>query len=95
MDAEQLLTRVEITGDSAKLLTDALFVLWLRIAATLVLARLVMLVWPVNILLILSLMLVATFNPLIRRMQQRLTRAIAIATIVLIGYVSYHQIESH
>jgi predicted PurR-regulated permease PerM len=60
-----------------------LFVLWLKIAATLLAARLLALVWPVIVLLILSLMLVVTFNPLVRRLQSRLTRGWAITAVVL------------
>jgi predicted PurR-regulated permease PerM len=40
-------------------------------------------VWPVVVLLILSLMLFATFNPLVRRLQERLNRAWAITAVTL------------
>lgn len=60
----------------------ALFVLWLKIAATLALARILVLIWPVILLLILSLMLVATFNPLVRRLQKHVARGWAITTVV-------------
>nr|CAA9256797.1 hypothetical protein AVDCRST_MAG63-2211 [uncultured Armatimonadetes bacterium] len=60
----------------------ALFVLWLKIAATLVLAKLLIVVWPVLIQVILSLMLVAAFNPVVRRLQNRLSRGKAITAVV-------------
>jgi putative heme transporter len=44
-------------------------------------------VWPVLVLLLLSLMLVATFNPLVRRLQSRLNRSWAI-TAVMVGIVA-------
>ncbi len=40
-------------------------------------------VWPVVVLVILSLMLVATFNPLVRRLQARFNRTWAITTVTL------------
>jgi CheY-like chemotaxis protein len=40
-------------------------------------------VWPVFVLLLLSLMLVATFNPLVRRLQARFPRSWAITTVTL------------
>src|SRR5690349_20458721 len=43
-------------------------------------------VWPVIVLVLLSLMLVATFNPLVRRLQARFNRTWAI-TAVTVGIV--------
>lgn len=40
-------------------------------------------VWPVVVLVLLSLMLVATFNPLVRRLQARFHRSWAITTVTL------------
>lgn len=61
----------------------ALFTLWLKIGATLLLVKLLALVWPVLVLLVISLMLVATFNPLVRSMQRFVTRAWAITAVVI------------
>jgi predicted PurR-regulated permease PerM len=47
---------------------------------------LVLKVWPVVVLLVLSLMLVATFNPLVRRLQARLNRTWAL-TAVIVGVI--------
>jgi predicted PurR-regulated permease PerM len=44
-------------------------------------------VWPVLVLLLLSLMLVATFNPLVRRLQSRVNRTWAI-TAVTVGVIA-------
>src|SRR5262245_11191599 len=85
-DASPPRQQVEIAPESIERAAGALFVLWLKIGATLVVAKLVVLVWPVIVLLILSLMLVTTFNPLVRRLQKRLTRAWAI-TAVVVGLV--------
>jgi predicted PurR-regulated permease PerM len=74
---------VEVTPATVDRVGAALFTLWLKIAATLIIARLLLLVWPVIVLLILSLMLVATFNPLVHRLQTRLTRVWAITAVVL------------
>ena len=60
----------------------ALFLLWLKIAATLLAARLLAAIWPIVLLTIFTLMLVATLNPLVRRLQKRLTRASAISIVV-------------
>jgi predicted PurR-regulated permease PerM len=74
--------QITLAPETIKKVENALFVLWLKIAATLIAARLVVLVWPVLILLIISLMLVAAFTPLVRRLQKRLTRGWAITTVV-------------
>jgi predicted PurR-regulated permease PerM len=58
----------------------------LKIAATLVAARFLSIVWPVVVLTVVTLMLVATLNPLVRRLQQWLTRAFAI-TLVVFGII--------
>lgn len=60
----------------------ALFVLWLKIGATLVAAKLVIVLWPVFSLVLLSLLLVAAFNPVVRRLQNRLSRGKAITVVV-------------
>jgi predicted PurR-regulated permease PerM len=73
---------VEITPETVERVGAALFVLWLKIGATLLIAWLLVLVWPVVVLFILCLMLVATFNPLVRRLQTRLTRGWAITAVV-------------
>lgn len=73
---------VEITPETVERVGAALFVLWLKIGATLLIARLLVLVWPVVVLFVLCLMLVATFNPLVRRLQTRLTRGWAITAVV-------------
>lgn len=44
-------------------------------------------VWPVVVLVLLSLMLVATFNPLVRRLQERFNRTWAITAVTLGGVV--------
>jgi predicted PurR-regulated permease PerM len=44
---------------------------------------LVIKVWPVLVLVVLSLMLVATFNPLVRRLQARFNRTWAITAVTL------------
>jgi predicted PurR-regulated permease PerM len=78
---------VDVTPETVERIGAALFTLWLKIGATLLIARLLALVWPVIVLFVLSLMLVATFNPLVRRLQTRLTRGWAITAVVsaLIG----------
>ncbi len=75
-------TPLDLSPESIRHAGNALFVLWLKIAATLLAARLLVLIWPVLVLLILSLMLVATFNPLVRRLQARVKRSYAITTVV-------------
>src|SRR5262245_29172598 len=80
-------SRLDVSDATIKRVGSALFLLWLKIAATILVGWLVVLIWPVIILLILSLMLVATFNPLVRRLQQRITRAWAI-TLVAFGIVA-------
>ncbi len=74
--------RIELSPETIKEAAHALFILWLKIAATLVAARLAVLIWPVFVLVILSVMLVATFNPLVTRLQQRIKRANAISLVV-------------
>jgi predicted PurR-regulated permease PerM len=78
---------VEVSPDTVERVGAALFRLWLKIGATLLAVKFVALIWPVLVLIILSLMLVATFNPLVRRLQARLTRAWAI-TAVVVGCVA-------
>lgn len=78
---------VELSPASINQIGAVLFTLWLKIGATLLLVRLLALVWPVLVLVLLSLMLVAMFNPLVRRLQRHLTRAWAI-TAVVIGCVA-------
>lgn len=73
---------ITIEPETLKQTGKMLFSLWLKIAATLLIARLCVLIWPVIVLLLLSLMLVATFNPMVRRLQNRLTRGWAITTVV-------------
>lgn len=73
---------IVLADASVRRLGGELFVLWLKILATLLALKLVTLVWPVVVLLILSLMLVATFNPLVRYLQQRLKRSYAISIVV-------------
>jgi predicted PurR-regulated permease PerM len=73
---------VDVTPETVERVGAALFTLWLKIGATLLIARLLALVWPVIVLFVLSLMLVATFNPLVRRLQTRLTRGWAITAVV-------------
>lgn len=73
---------IDVSPDTIKHAGNALFVLWLKIAATLVAARLIALIWQIVVLTMLTLMLVATLNPLVRRLQKRLTRAYAISIVV-------------
>lgn len=58
----------------------------LKVVGTVLGLWLVVQVWPVLVLILLSLMLVATFNPLVRRLQARLNRTWAI-TAVMLGLV--------
>lgn len=73
---------IEISQETINRAGNALFVLWLKIAATLLTIRFLSLIWPVIELMIITLMLVATLNPLVRRLQKRLTRAYAISVVV-------------
>jgi predicted PurR-regulated permease PerM len=54
-----------------------------KVGGALVAVWLVVHVWPVLVLILLSLMLVATFNPLVRRLQARTNRTWAITTVTL------------
>jgi predicted PurR-regulated permease PerM len=78
---------IAIAPETIRHAGNALFVLWLKIAATLLAARLMSNIWQIVVLAIFTLMLVATLNPLVRRLQKRLTRAKAIA-IVVFGIVA-------
>ena len=73
---------LEVAPGSIQQVGNALFVLWIKIAGTLLAARLLFLIWQVVVLLIITLMLVATLNPLVRRLQKRLKRAYAISIVV-------------
>jgi predicted PurR-regulated permease PerM len=77
---------LEISRETINNAGNALFVLWLKIAATLLAARFLSIVWPVVVLTIVTLMLVATLNPLVRRLQKHLKRAYAI-TLVVFGII--------
>src|SRR5437868_2598493 len=62
------LTEIELSSNTIKQAGNALFTLWLKIGATLLALRLLSLVWPVLVLTLVTLMLVATLNPLVRRL---------------------------
>ena len=75
---------VNITVDSETIREtgNSLFMLWLKIGLTLIAVRLAVRGWPVVVLLIVSIMFVATFNPVVTRLQRRLTRGKAITLVV-------------
>jgi predicted PurR-regulated permease PerM len=55
----------------------------LKVGGALLAAWLVVKVWPVLVLVLISLMLVATFNPVVRRLQTRVNRTGAITVVTL------------
>ena len=65
-----------------------MFILWLKIGLTLVAFRFFSYIWPVIILLTISLMLVATLNPLLKKLQKYIRRSLAISVIVFMAIVS-------
>jgi predicted PurR-regulated permease PerM len=71
-----------VAPDTIKDAGNTLFVLWLKIAATILAMRLLQNIWPIIELTVFTLMLVATLNPLVRRLQKHLTRAKAISIVV-------------
>jgi predicted PurR-regulated permease PerM len=73
---------IALSPDSVHAAGHMLFVLWLKIAVTILGALLFIHIWPVLVLIILSLMIVATFNPVVRRLQSKLTRGWAITVVV-------------
>jgi predicted PurR-regulated permease PerM len=77
-----LVTPISFATDTIKQAGNVLFELWLKIAATLFAAVLLVKIWPVVVLAIFTLMLVATLNPLVRRLQRHLTRGKAISIVV-------------
>lgn len=71
-----------MSPETLKHVGNALFVLWLKIAATIVAARLLTAIWQVVMLMVFTLMLVATLSPVVRKLQKRLTRSDAIIVVV-------------
>ncbi len=85
--SEVLVQPVSLSHETVKLMGKELFTLFLKVVASLILLWLVVQSLPVLILVIISLMLVATFAPTVRRMQKRISRGWAISVIVF-GFVA-------
>ncbi|MEP6757042.1 MAG: AI-2E family transporter [Chthonomonadales bacterium] len=73
---------LRISRETINHAAHALFILWLKIAATLVVAVFVVHIWTVIVLMIVTGMLVATLNPLVHLLQKWVRRAFAITVIV-------------
>ena len=77
-----------LSADTIVRASHALFILWLKIGLTLLAFRFFSYIWPVIILVVISLMLVATLNPLLRKLQKYIRRSLAISVIVFTVIVS-------
>ncbi|MEP6756558.1 MAG: AI-2E family transporter, partial [Chthonomonadales bacterium] len=79
---------ISVSPDTITRVSHAVFTLWIKIGFTLIAFRFFGLVWPVLILIISSLMLVATLNPLLRKLQKYIRRTLAISAILFVTIVA-------